>query len=90
MNKDEIYKQLKDKGLNFSMIAESLDVSKQAVHRVISNGKGSKRIATAIAEVCDCSLEDIFPFYAKRMEEKSLRKQQQIALNERLKKLKQV
>lgn len=70
MKADEIYQALKLRGYNASTIAEALGVRPQSVAGVIRDGRGSKRIAKAIAVASDCNFETMFPFY----QEQSLRK----------------
>lgn len=66
MNAEKIYQALNDKGLNASIIAEAINVLPQSVAVVIRTGKGSKRIANAVATVLDLPLEKVFPFYAEK------------------------
>lgn len=87
MNKDMIYKLLSDRDLNVVMIAEALGVTKQSVHQVINSGRGSKRIAEAVAKACDLTLFDVFPFYAHKKTEKQEREERQKMLNKKLAKL---
>ncbi|WP_192874926.1 hypothetical protein [Ignatzschineria cameli] len=63
MKKDEIYQLLKKNNANATMIANALDVTPQAVQSVISNGKGSRRIAKAVAVLCNKSLIEVFPHF---------------------------
>ncbi|UNM95688.1 XRE family transcriptional regulator [Ignatzschineria rhizosphaerae] len=65
MEKELIFNLLKERGLNASMIARSLNVTPQAVHRVISEGRGSIRIVKAIAKVCDKDHKTLFPYYLR-------------------------
>lgn len=66
MKADEIYQALKLRGYNASTIAEALGVRPQSVAGVIRDGRGSKRIAKAIAMAGDCSFETMFPFYKEQ------------------------
>lgn len=63
MKADEIYQALKLRGYNASTVAEALGVRPQSVAGVIRDGRGSKRIAKAIAIASDCPFETMFPFY---------------------------
>ncbi|KDN12595.1 hypothetical protein SALWKB12_1119 [Snodgrassella communis] len=49
-------------------------------------GKGSKRIASAIATAIDKSLEEVFPFYKEKNKKIEWRKMQAINLKEILNK----
>ena len=69
MDRDEIYQLLNKHGVSGAMIARALDVTPSAVVEVIRNGKGSKRIATAISTACEKPLKEIFPFYAEKEHE---------------------
>ncbi|MDO4693085.1 MAG: XRE family transcriptional regulator [Eikenella sp.] len=79
MNAEKIYQELSRKGYNASIIAEAIGVLPQSVAVVIRTGKGSKRIATAIAAALDKKLADVFPFYEEK-ENKKLKRQQKAAL----------
>lgn len=70
MIQDKIFQALKNKGLSVSILAEALNVSNQAVFNVIKTGKGSKRIAMAIAVAIESPLEQIFPYYSKIQQDK--------------------
>lgn len=84
MNAEKIYQALNAKGLNASIIAEAIGVLPQSVAVVIRTGKGSKRIAGAVATALDSSLEEVFPFYAEKAESKASRKKKAIALKEKI------
>ena len=73
MNSDDIYQALKDKGHNATTIAEALDVRPQSVAGVIRDGRGSKKIAKAIAVAGNCDFETMFPFYKEQRERKQKR-----------------
>ena len=66
MESHEIYEKLKSKDVSARMIAQVLGVTNQSVSDVIRNGRGSKRIAEAIAKVLDEPLEKVFPHYAPK------------------------
>jgi transcriptional regulator with XRE-family HTH domain len=78
MEPDEIYKNLKEKGLSARLIADALNVTNQSVSEVIRHGRGSKRIAEAIAKLIGKPLITVFPYYTPKAERKdkviSLRK----------------
>lgn len=71
MNAKEIYQALKQQGYNATTIAEALGVRPQSVATVIRGGRGSKRIAKAVAVASDVAFETMFPFY---QEKKALQK----------------
>ncbi|QOF67310.1 DNA-binding protein [Actinobacillus sp. GY-402] len=73
MIQERIFQALKNRGLNVSMLAEALNVSNQAVFNVIKQGKGSKRIATAIAIAIDTPLDKAFPYYSKIQHDRVMR-----------------
>ena len=50
MEAHEIYEKLREKQVSARMIAQVLGVTNQSVSDVIRNGRGSKRIAEAIAK----------------------------------------
>ncbi len=66
MKADEIYQALKLHGYNASTIAEALGVRPQSVAGVIRDGRGSKRIAKAIAVASGYNFETMFPFYQEQ------------------------
>lgn len=80
MDSNKIYQELNMKGLNASIIAEAIGVLPQSVALVIRMGKGSKRIATAIAMALEKNLDDVFPFYKEKKERVANRKNQAIKL----------
>lgn len=80
MDSNKIYQELNMKGLNASIIAEAIGVLPQSVALVIRMGKGSKRIATAIAIALEKNLDDVFPFYKEKKERVANRKNQAIKL----------
>lgn len=86
MDKELIFNLLKERGLNASMIAKSLNVTPQAVHKVINDGHGSIRIVKAIATVCEKSHVELFPYYLREKEkkEKSQQSKKQAELDKRL------
>lgn len=63
MKKEEIYQLLTQNNANATMIAKSLNVTPQAVHSVINNGKGSRNIAKAIAIICNKKIVEVFPHF---------------------------
>lgn len=73
MNSEDIYQALKNKGHNATTIAEALDVRPQSVAGVIRDGRGSKKIAKAIAVAGNCDFETMFPFYREQKERKAKR-----------------
>lgn len=76
MDSEKIYQELNQKGLNASIIAEALGVLPQSVAVVIRMGKGSKRIASAIATSMNKSLDEVFPFYKEKNKKVEWRKLQ--------------
>lgn len=76
MDQDEIYQALKSKGLTTSILADALDVSVPAIFNVIKKGKGSQRIASAISIAINKPLEQVFPYYAKKLEKQETRQEQ--------------
>lgn len=86
MDSEKIYQELNQKGLNASIIAEAMGVLPQSVAVVIRMGKGSKRIASAVATAIDKSLEEVFPFYKEKNKKIEWRKMQAINLKEILNK----
>lgn len=83
MNREKIYLTLKSNGVNATMIATSLAVTPQAVHSVIRTGKGSRKIAEAVANICNKSLLEMFPYY-KDVETAEERRVKQAELDEKL------
>lgn len=83
MNREKIYLILKSEGVNATMIATSLAITPQAVHTVIRTGKGSRKVAEAIADICNKPLYDLFPYY-KDVETPEEKRMKQAALNEKL------
>ena len=65
MESHQIYSALNEKGLSARMIAAVLGVTNQAVSDVIRMGRGSRRIAEAIAKIIDRELIEVFPYYDK-------------------------
>ena len=61
MGADGIQKQLRERGYNFSRIANVLDVSVAMVSYVASRQRHSLRVATAIATALDLPIEKVFP-----------------------------
>ncbi|SSY80672.1 helix-turn-helix transcriptional regulator [Alysiella crassa] len=66
MEAHEIYEKLREKQVSARMIAQVLGVTNQSVSDVIRNGRGSKRIAEAIATVLEKPLDMVFPHYAPK------------------------
>lgn len=66
MEAHEIYEKLREKQVSARMIAQVLGVTNQSVSDVIRNGRGSKRIAEAIATVLEKPLDAVFPHYAPK------------------------
>lgn len=60
MQANEIYKSLEEKNISARMLASALGVTNQSVSEVIRNGRGSKRIAEAIAKVIQKDLVEVF------------------------------
>lgn len=87
MKKEEIYQLLNERGFNATMIARSMGLTAGAVQRVIIEGYGSERIATAIADLCEIPMFEMFPYYQKKYEEKIARDKAQKQLNKQLQKL---
>ncbi|ULJ61027.1 helix-turn-helix domain-containing protein [Wielerella bovis] len=84
MEAHEIYEKLREKQVSARMIAQVLGVTNQSVSDVIRNGRGSKRIAEAIAKVLDKPLETVFPHYAPKQshqEKISVLRHQLLGLN---------
>ncbi len=67
MDRVQIYQLLKHNGATASMIASALKVTPSSVSEVINRGKGSRRIALAIAETCGKKIEEVFPHYKSAM-----------------------
>lgn len=86
MTKETINKLLNEKGYNATMVAKSLGVTPQAVHKVINCGNGSMRIVKAIAKVCDSDYTTLFPYYLreKENEERKKREEKQRELDKKL------
>ena len=61
MDSSEIRAELKAKGLNFSMIAEALEVSPQHVSRVARRKENSRRVALALAKAIGKTVKSVFP-----------------------------
>lgn len=87
MLKTEIYQLLKAKKITTPMIGASLDVSPQSIRSVITNGRGSRRIAQAVANICDKNLYDLFPYYESIDTEKTMQVKKQAELDKKLAKL---
>ncbi|MDO4434003.1 MAG: XRE family transcriptional regulator [Alysiella sp.] len=87
MNAEKIYQELNRKGFDASMIAEAIEVLPQSVAVVIRKGKGSRRIAAAIAAVLERPIEEVFPFYGEKAEKLMNRKNQVLNLKEKLRAL---
>jgi len=84
MRKTEIYQLLRAKKITTPMIGASLEVSPQSIRSVIANGKGSRRIAQAIADICDKDLYEIFPYYQLLDAEKFQQEEKQAELDRKL------
>lgn len=84
MNAEKIYQELGKKGYNASIVAEAIGVLPQSVAVVIRTGKGSKRIATAVAAAIDKELTDVFPFYAEKANQSLKRKQKTVFLQRKI------
>lgn len=69
---------LREKNLNASMIARSLNVTPQAVHKVINEGHGSIRIVKAIATVCEQDYKKLFPYYLREKQNSEQLKKQRL------------
>lgn len=79
MGKETIYNLLKERNLNATMIARSLGITPQAVHKVINDGHGSLKVVKAIATVCEKDYKNLFPYYLREkeaFEKKDLEKRQ--------------
>ncbi|OPH33754.1 MULTISPECIES: hypothetical protein [Moraxella] len=70
MQANEIYQALKSRGHNASTVAEALGVRPQSVAGVIRSGRGSERIAKAVAVAGGCCFERMFPFYQEQNNKK--------------------
>ncbi|WP_434777654.1 helix-turn-helix domain-containing protein [Neisseria sp. Ec49-e6-T10] len=70
MNPDQIYQALSEKNLNATCIAKALSVRPQTVANLIREGKGSKRIAKAIAIALEESIDVVFPYYKSKDKKK--------------------
>ena len=64
MNSTQIRIQLFLKGIRLSDIARALDVSPQAVHRVVAYKTTSRRIMAAIAKEIERPPAEVFPWAA--------------------------
>lgn len=84
MDKAKIYQTLFSKGANCIVIAEALGISHQSVQKVIATGKGSMRIAKAVAEICDLPLEAVFPHYKQKEIAAIQRANRQAEINKKL------
>ncbi|HGO7051183.1 TPA: helix-turn-helix domain-containing protein [Neisseria meningitidis] len=69
MQANEIYKSLEEKNISARMLASALGVTNQSVSEVIRNGRGSKRIAEAIAKVIQKDLVEVFRITRKQIVE---------------------
>lgn len=65
MTRDEIVKALHGQDITIGQLAAALKVTRSAVSNVIAAGKGSRRVATAIAKLLDRPLGEVFPHYAQ-------------------------
>lgn len=66
MKPQEIYENLYKKGFSARLVADALNVTNQAVSDVIRSGRGSKRIAAAIAKLLGEPLIAVFPYYTQK------------------------
>lgn len=64
MGANEIYDSLEKNNVSARMIADALGVTNQSVSEVIRNGRGSRRIAEAVAKVIQRELTEVFPYYS--------------------------
>lgn len=64
MSPEQIHAALHQRSVSASQVADALNVSPQSVSSVIRRGRGSRRIATAIATVLEQPLDHVFPAYA--------------------------
>lgn len=80
MEAKEIYIELQNKETSARMVAEALNVSNQSVSEVIRQGKGSRRIAEALAKIIGKRVDEVFPHYR----EKTARREKILALREKL------
>ena len=74
----EISRTLKEKGLNFALMAEACNVTTAHVYNVAYRNTTSFTIAKKIAYAIDLPFQQVFPEYANK-EEKTKRKAQKIS-----------
>jgi len=60
MKRADILKNLNEKNLNFSIVAEALDVAPGHVSAVAGRKATSKRVADALAKAIDKPLDEVF------------------------------
>ncbi len=84
MDKDRINQLLKDNNATAVMIASALKVAKSSVYEVINKGKGSRRIAAAIAEICGKTTDEMFPYYKWKSEHRKEKTKRQAELSKQL------
>lgn len=61
MDTHEIQSELKTQGLNFSIIADALEVTPQHISRTASRDAYSHRVAKAIAKALGKTVAEVFP-----------------------------
>ncbi|PWD89577.1 DNA-binding protein [Ignatzschineria cameli] len=71
MNKNDRWQLLRSKNITAQMIAIPLNVTPQSVGQTMNDGKTSRRIAQAIADVCEVELEEMFPYYRNKTSQKT-------------------
>lgn len=84
MNKNQRWQLLRSKNITAQMIATPLNVTAQSIGQTMNDGKTSRRIAQAIADVCEIELEKMFPHY-KNKASQEVKKELQDKINKILK-----
>lgn len=76
MNKNQRWQLLRSKDITAQMIATPLNVTAQSIGQTMNDGKTSRRIAQAIADVCGVELEEMFPYYKNKASREAKRELQ--------------
>lgn len=63
---------LKEQDITVEMVANALSVTPQAIYQTLNDGRSSRRIANAIAELCDQPLTAMFPYYQQKDEKEAM------------------
>ena len=70
MSPDEIKCAIEEKGYNFAVIAEALDIHPNNISRVVSRSQTSKKVALRICQVIGKPISEVFgdvPSYQKKI-----------------------